>query len=182
MFKLKRDDAVLVVVDIQKKLVKIMPEKPYEKILKNNIRLVKASKILNVPVLYTQQYTKGLGETVDELKELMDKEHVEKLTFSCCGENSFMNELKKLGKKSVLLTGMETHICVLQTAIDLLENGFNVFVVADAVCSRFKDNWKFGLEYMRQAGAKVTVTETVLFQLLERSDVAEFKEVQQLIK
>ncbi|BAI80158.1 isochorismatase hydrolase [Deferribacter desulfuricans SSM1] len=182
MYSLKRDDAVLVVVDIQKKLVKIMPEKVYEKILKNNQILIKAAKILNIPVIYTQQYTKGLGETVDELKELLTDEHVEKLTFSCCKEQSFLEKLKSLGRKSVILTGMEAHICVLQTAIDLLENGYNVFTVADAVCSRFKDNWKFGLEYMRDAGAKITVVETVLFQLLERSDAKEFKEVQALIK
>ncbi|KAA0257955.1 hydrolase [Deferribacter autotrophicus] len=182
MFTLKRDDAVLVVVDIQEKLVKVMPEKVYEKIKKNVKILLEAAKILNIPVIYTQQYTKGLGETVSELKQYLDDSHVEKLTFSCCKEQTFLDKLKATGKKSVILTGMEAHICVLQTAIDLIENQYNVFTVADAVCSRLKDNWKFGLEYMRDAGAKITVVETVLFQLLERSDANEFKEVQKLIK
>ncbi|MGA1846505.1 hydrolase [Deferribacter abyssi] len=182
MYTLKRDDAVLVIVDIQEKLVKAMPEKVYEKIKKNVKILLEASKILNIPVIYTQQYTKGLGETISELKQHLTDCHIEKLTFSCCKEQTFLTKLKATGKKSVILTGMEAHICVLQTAIDLIENQYNVFTVADAVCSRFKDNWKFGLQYMRDAGAKITIVETVLFQLLERSDAKEFKEIQKLIK
>jgi nicotinamidase-related amidase len=104
------------------------------------------------------------------------------MTFDCCGQPAFLEELKEHNKSSVILTGMETHICVLQTCIGLLRGGINVHVVEDAICSRVKENWKIGTEFMREAGAVVTCTETVLFQLLKVAGTAEFKKISQRIK
>jgi nicotinamidase-related amidase len=107
---------------------------------------------------------------------------VEKMTFNCCSEPAFLSEIKKPGRKKVIITGMETHICVLQTTTGLLRDGFIPHVVQDAVCSRTKENWKTGTEFMRDAGAVVTCTETALFQLLKVAGTEEFKAVSRMIK
>jgi nicotinamidase-related amidase len=104
------------------------------------------------------------------------------MTFDCCGQPPFLDELKELSKRNVMLTGMETHICVLQTCIGLLKGGINVHIVQDAVCSRTTENWKTGVEFMREAGAVVTSTETALFQLLKVAGTEEFKKISQRIK
>ncbi|WP_022850581.1 hydrolase [Limisalsivibrio acetivorans] len=182
MYQLKAYESALVVVDVQERLAPAMDNKVYERIKQNIIKLIKGFNIVDVPVFHTQQYSKGLGNTVPEIAELIENQHFEKVTFSCCGEKSFIEELKNAGVSSVVLTGMETHVCVLQTAIDLLQEGFKVHIAADAVCSRAKFNWEIGLRYMEKAGAIVTVTETVLFQLLEKAGTDEFKQVSKLVK
>jgi nicotinamidase-related amidase len=182
MFKISRENTALVVVDVQERLVTAMDSKVYERIRNNIVKLIKGCKVLNVPIIVTQQYTKGIGGTVSEIVEEAGSEYIEKMSFSCCGEQSFVDALRRKGIKNVILTGMETHVCVLQTAIDLIEAGFNVHVVADAVCSRAKFNWEVGLRYMEKAGAVVSVTEITLFQLLKVSGTPEFKEVSKLIK
>jgi nicotinamidase-related amidase len=182
MFKLTKENTLLVVIDIQEKLAPVMNQEALSKAKENVKRLINGFNILNLPVVATQQYTKGLGNTIPELKELIHSEAIEKLTFSCCGEPSFLEYISKENFKNIVITGMETHICVLQTAIDLLEKGLNVFVVKDAVVSREKMNWQVGIDYMRQAGSVITVTETVLFQLLGKSGTPEFKEISKLIK
>jgi len=145
--------------------------------------LIELAKMLNIPVMVTEQYPKGLGRTVPELTAAMpDVKPVEKVAFNCCGEPVFLAELRKTGKKSVIMTGMETHICVLQTTVGLLQEGFNVHLAEDAVCSRTKANWKTGIAFMRDAGAIVTCTETVLFQLLKVAGTEEFKKISQRIK
>ncbi|MGE4497825.1 MAG: hydrolase [Deferribacterales bacterium] len=182
MFRISKQDTALVVVDVQERLVPAMDPKVYERIRNNIIKLIKGFKIIGSPVLVTQQYTKGLGSTVKEIADEAGEDYFEKVTFSCCGEKTFVEKLKNEGIKNVILTGMETHVCVLQTAVDLIANGFNVHVVADSVCSRAKFNWEIGLRYMEKAGAAVTVSETVLFQLLGAAGTPEFKEVSKLIK
>lgn len=182
MFKISKSDTALIVIDVQDRLGPAMDQKVYERIRNNIVKLIKGFKILDTPVLVTQQYTKGLGSTVKEITDEVGTEHFEKITFSCCGEESFVEELKKRGIKTTILTGMETHVCVLQTAIDLINHGFNVQVVADSVCSRAKFNWEIGLRYMEKAGAAITVSETVLFQLLNAAGTPEFKEISKLIK
>jgi nicotinamidase-related amidase len=133
--------------------------------------------------MVTEQYPKGLGATVPEIREAMPLYRpIEKMTFDCCGQPSFLDELKTHKKKNVVLTGMETHICVLQTCIGLLKGGINVHVVQDAICSRTKENWKIGMEFMREAGAVVTCTETVLFQLLKVAGTEQFKAISRRIK
>jgi nicotinamidase-related amidase len=182
MFKLKNDDTALVVVDVQEKLVKAMDEDIYADLLANTSILVKGFNVLSAPVFATQQYTKGLGETVAELSGDIKEPAIEKATFSCCGEPDFVEKLKANNIKNVVLTGMETHVCVLQTALDLLEAGYNVHVAADSVCSRSDFNWEMGLGMMEKAGAVITCAETVLFQMLGKAGSPEFKEISKLIK
>lgn len=180
-FILDKEGCVLLVVDIQERLAAVM--KYREQVVKNNLRLIELARILNVPVLVSEQYPKGLGHTVDEIKEALPScNPVEKLAFGCCGEPAFMDELRRLGKKRVILTGMETHICVLQTALGLINDGYAVHAVSDAMCSRTEENWKVGLGIMRDAGAVITCTETVLFQLLKVAGTEEFKVVSRMVK
>jgi nicotinamidase-related amidase len=178
---LEKENVVLLIVDIQERLAAVMKEK--ERVVRNNQHLIELAQMINVPVLVTEQYPKGLGKTVPELQSaLLEYNPVEKLTFDCCGQPAFLQELKAQKKSTVILTGMETHICVLQTCIGLLKNGINVHVVEDAICSRTPENWRTGIAFMRDAGAVVTCTETVLFQLLRVAGTEEFKKISQRIK
>jgi len=180
-FMLRKEDAVLLIVDIQDKLAAVMKEK--DAVVRNNLHLIALAKMLGMPVMVTEQYPKGLGTTVPEIREALPVyQPVEKMTFDCCGQPAFLGELKGRGKNTVILTGMETHICVLQTCLGLLQGGINVHVVRDAVCSRTEGNWNTGIEFMRDAGAVVTCTETVLFQLLKVAGTEEFKAISKRIK
>jgi nicotinamidase-related amidase len=180
-FQLDRDDAVLLVVDIQERLAVAMAER--EKVVANAGHLIAGARLLGVPVVHTEQYPKGLGPTVAELRAVLEPAApVEKLTFDCCGEPAFAPALKAVGRSTVVVSGMETHVCVLQTVLGLLAQGLAVHVAADAVCSRNAENHRLALELMRDAGAVVTCTETVLFQLLVRAGTPEFKAIQARIK
>jgi nicotinamidase-related amidase len=180
-FFLDKEDTVLLIVDIQEKLAAVMTEK--DKVVRNNLHLIELAKMINMPVMVTEQYPKGLGPTVADIRNALPfYRPVEKMTFDCCGQPPFLEELKEHNKRNVLLTGMETHICVLQTCIGLLKGGLNVHIVQDAVCSRTRENWKTGMEFMREAGAVVTGTETALFQLLKVAGTEEFKKISQRIK
>jgi nicotinamidase-related amidase len=180
-FLLTKDDTSCVIVDIQDKLAAAM--KVRDEVVKNCLHLIELAKALSLPLVVTEQYPKGLGLTVEELRSaLPGYRPIDKLTFSCCEEPRFLDEMRALGRKTVLLTGMETHVCVLQTCLGLLEEGFNVHVVGDAVCSRTKMNWKAGLQFMRDAGAVLTSTETVLFQLLHIAGTEEFRTISKRIR
>jgi nicotinamidase-related amidase len=180
-FFLNRENSALLIVDIQEKLAVVMKER--ERIVKNNLHLIELAKMIGMPVMVTEQFPKGLGTTVAEIREALPLYRpIEKMTFDCCGQPAFLDELKEHKKSNVVLTGMETHICVLQTCIGLLRGGINVHLVQDAVCSRTKENWKTGVEFMRDAGAVVTSTETVLFQLLKVAGTEEFKKISKRIK
>jgi nicotinamidase-related amidase len=180
-FILRRENAVLVVVDIQERLAVAMSER--EKVIANTQHLIEAARLMTLPFLVTEQYPKGLGPTVAEVKAaLTEYAPIEKITFSCCGETSFLDAVAASGRRQIILVGMETHVCVLQTCIDLLRASYDVHVVSDAVCSRSAENFKTALEYMRDAGAVITCTETVLFQLLEKAGSDEFKVISKRIK
>ena len=180
-FVLDTEDAVLLIVDIQERLATVMKER--ERVVRNNLHLIELAKMIHLPVVVTEQYPKGLGRTVAELQgALPPYQPIEKTSFNCCGEPAFLAELRKLKRKKIVLTGMETHICVLQTATGLLADGFMPHVVQDAICSRTEENWRTGLEFMRDAGAVITCTETVLFQLLKVAGTEEFKKISQRIK
>ncbi len=180
-FILNIEDAVLLIVDIQERLATVMKDR--EKVVKNCQHLIELAKMINLPIVVTEQYPKGLGRTVSELQSAIpDYKPIEKTAFNCCGEPAFVTAIKKLNKKKIIMTGMETHICVLQTTIGLLQEGFTIHVVEDAVCSRTDENWRTGLEYLRDAGAVITCTETVLFQLLRVAGTEEFKKISQRIK
>jgi len=180
-FFISREDTVLVVVDIQERLAAVMSER--ENLVENTIHLIEAAKLLSIPVILTEQYPKGLGPTVQDIKDALPSYHpVEKLAFGCCGEPRFMNALESTGKKKILLCGMETHVCVLQTCVGALRAGYAVHAVRDAICSRSKENFETGIGFMRDAGTVVTCTETVLFQLLEKAGTEEFRAISKRIK
>ncbi|HEX9024086.1 MAG TPA: hydrolase [Geobacteraceae bacterium] len=175
-------NAVLVVVDVQERLCRAMDEKILEKLIANIVILQEAARELGLPMLATEQYVKGLGETLPVLKERLVEPAIGKMTFSCCGEAPFLERLKALGRKQVIVTGMEAHVCVLQTVLELIDAGYHVHLVKDAVMSRRKENWKVGTEVAAAAGAVPTSTETVLFQLVRVAGSEEFKKLARLIK
>ncbi len=180
-FLIRKDDSALVIVDIQERLAVVMSER--EKVVRNTLHLIEVAQLLRLPILVTEQYPKGLGPTVQEIRgALPSYEPIEKLTFSCCGEPVFLKTLASTGKKKIILCGMETHVCVLQTCIGSLKEGYTVHVVSDAICSRSKENFETGIEFMRDAGAVITGAETVLFQLLERAGTEEFKIISRRIR
>ncbi len=180
-FFLDKDEAVLVIVDIQERLAAVMSER--KKVVDNCLHLIELARLLGIPVLLNEQYPKGLGPTVSEIRDaLQPYEPLEKLTFSCCKGPAFPERLAAARRKKVILVGMETHVCVLQTCIGLLKEGYAVHAVGDAICSRTKDNFQTAIEFMRDAGAVITCTETVLFQLLEKAGTEEFKIISKRIK
>jgi nicotinamidase-related amidase len=180
-FFLDKDEALLVIVDIQERLAAVMVDR--ERVVSNTIHLIETAKLLHIPILLTEQYPKGLGRTVSEIREALPSyEPFEKMAFGCCGEKGFLRSLAASGKKKVILAGMETHVCVLQTCVGLLKERYVVHVVGDAVCSRTPENYKTGIAFMRDAGAVITGTETVLFQLLEKAGTEEFKVLSKRIR
>jgi nicotinamidase-related amidase len=181
-FFLDADSAALVVIDVQDKLCRTMDEKVLRQLVANAGILMDAAAELRIPVVATEQYVKGLGETVPELKKKFAAPALEKMTFSCCGDSAFMQRLKGLARQQVMIVGMECHVCVLQTALDLLNAGFRVHLVRDAVMSRRKDNWLVGVEAARDAGAVITSTEAALFQLLKVAGTSEFRKLSKLVK
>lgn len=180
-FILDKNNSVLVIIDIQDKLAAVMKHK--EQVADNCLHLIEAAKLLNVPIIVTEQYPKGLGRTINEIKKALPHyEPLEKLTFDCCKGGGFLKKLSSLGRKQIILPGMEAHVCVLQTCLSLLKKKYSVHIVSDAVCSRKKDDYLTGREMMRDAGAVITCTETVLFQLLEKAGTLDFKAISKRIK
>lgn len=182
-FFLERDRAVLVVIDVQEKLCVAMDEAVLKQLVKNIGVLLESASELNIPVLVTEQYVKGLGPTVPELKErAADAPCFEKMSFSCCGSAEFVDAIKATGRSQVIIAGMETHVCVLQTVIELREAGLDVHIVKDAVMSRSKQNWRTAVQAMTLAGAIPTCTESALFQLLKVAGTDEFKKLSKLVR
>ncbi|WP_430810136.1 MULTISPECIES: hydrolase [unclassified Carboxylicivirga] len=179
--RLLKENAIGVVVDIQERLFPHIDG--HEQLEKNTKTLVEGLKALGVPFLVTEQYKKGLGDTVAGIEALVqDDPHMEKMAFSCCDEPKFMEALETSTKRTVILAGMETHICLLQTAIDLKERGFTPVVVEDCVSSRTKDNKRIALERMRQEGIIVTSYESILFELCRVAGSDAFKTISKLVK
>jgi nicotinamidase-related amidase len=179
-YYLNKEETVLMVIDIQEKLIPAM--KYGKEIIQNTNTLVSIAQKLGLPIIVTEQYPKGLGKTVSELSNnLGEALTYEKMTFSGY-TNELAAALKLQGKKKIIVTGTETHVCVFQTVRDLLAEGYEVFVVNDAVCSRTKENYRNGLTLMSSMGAVVTNTETVFFDLIKQSGTPLFKELSKLIK
>ncbi|RPI12916.1 MAG: hydrolase [Ignavibacteriae bacterium] len=179
--RIKAEETAAVCVDIQSRLFPIIHEN--EQLKKNVITLINGLKVLDIPLLVTQQYTKGLGETVDEIKEAIGEyNYIEKMSFSCCGDTGFMDRLRELDKKNVILMGIESHVCVLQTALDLIDNGYTPVLIADCVSSRKPNDKKFALKRMKSAGAILSTYESILFELTVVSGTEKFKQIAKLIK
>lgn len=175
--------SVLTIVDVQERLFNAMDAEHRDDMVGNVKILAGAARRLDVPVLVTEQYPKGLGRTLPEVKALLaDTAPFEKTAFSCADADGFLDRLHALGGDHVILAGIEAHVCVLLTALDLLQRGMRVSIVADAVCSRRAANLEIGLAQARQAGAIITSTETVVFQLLGRADHDAFRELSKLLR
>lgn len=178
---IEREESCLIVIDVQEKLISAMSAA--EAVVANTAILLKAAERLGVPVLFSEQYPKGLGPTVPDLAPFAAKVGpVTKTEFSCAAAPGFVERLRATGRKQAVLTGIEAHVCVLQTALGLRELGFPVFVVADAISSRKAESAAIALERMRAAGVNVVTTEMVLFEWLVRAGSPEFKELSALVK
>lgn len=174
------DDTLLLVIDVQDKLSKAMFNEDLVK--KNTKILVQAARILEIPTVFTEQYPKGLGNTNQEIfAEAKEPTVIEKVSFAAY-DGELKEKLAELGKKHIIVAGIEAHICVMQTVLDLMMDGYEVTVVGDAAGSRSKENYKNGLEMMKDMKAVISNTEAVLFSLLKTSKHQNFKEVQALIK
>ena len=179
--RLTRAKAGLVVVDVQERLLPAIFER--ERVLQNCVRLIQGAAVLQLPIFATEQYRLGLGPSVPEVAAAIPGfAPLEKLAFSACGATGFAAALEQKQVSEALLCGIEAHVCVTQTCLDLLDQGFRVFVAADAVSSRTPENYRFGLDRMRAAGAVIVSTEMALFELLERAGTAEFKQILNLVK
>lgn len=181
---LQAEKCALLVIDIQEKLLPPIFNK--DSLVRNAQLLLRLAGILAIPATATTQYVKGLGPTVAEVETLLPSHHepVDKLEFSCFGSERFCSTMRALpgARNTVLLCGMETHICVMQTALAALEKGYIVHVAADAVGSRSEFNWKIGLERMRDAGCIISTTEMMMYELLRHSGTAAFKEMLKHLK
>jgi nicotinamidase-related amidase len=179
--RIVRAKATLAVIDIQERLLPAIFEGA--RVVQNTVRLIKGARALGIPVLVTEQYKKGLGATTPAVAaEIEGLTHLEKVAFSACGAAGFNEALKAKKVADVILCGIEAHVCVSQTCLDLLDNGFRVFVVADAISSRTAENARIGIERMRDAGAVIVSAEMVLFELLKAAGTDEFKQILTLVK
>ena len=179
--RIKKENTAGLIIDIQERLYPVMFEK--QKLLKNCRILVQGLVELKLPLLVTQQYSKGLGETIPDIKSLIPEfSFIEKLDFSCCDEPVFINKLRETKAKNIIICGIESHVCVLQTAVDLKECGFNPVVVMDCVSSRTLESVEIARERFRYEGILMTSYESVLFELTRTSVAEEFKTISNLVK
>jgi len=182
-FDINRNDSLLLMIDMQEKLFVAMKENIQEMLKKNSIILLKTAGELNIPVIVTEQYRKGLGSTLPELSSLCEgSPNLEKLFFNCIKDDGIKDAIVKSGKKTVILTGIESHICVFQTALTLLEMNYKVVIASDGVASRRKHDWKTALKALNAAGAVVYPTESIAFMLIEKAGTPEFKALSPLFK
>lgn len=178
---LEIDNCCLIVVDVQGKLAQLMTDK--DALFKNIQILIQAARILEIPILWCQQVPEALGPTIPEVAGLLTGiEPIDKASFSCCGQEQFHTALDSLGRKQILLCGIEAHVCIYQTAADLLGRGLDVTVVADAVSSRTAQNKQIALTRLATEGAHVSSTEMALFELLQTAKHAQFKPIARLVK
>ncbi|MBK5093535.1 MAG: isochorismatase family protein [Actinobacteria bacterium] len=172
------DDCVLVIIDVQERLLPVMSGK--EELLESVVTLVKFAKVIDMPVVVTEQ--EKLGPTVKEVAdEIEDLAPISKIEFDACKRKGFLESLENVGRNTVIITGIESHVCVTQTVLSLLPD-FTVHVVSDAVSSRTRENVGVALQRMRQSGAVISSTEMVIFELLEKAGTPEFKETLKLVK
>jgi nicotinamidase-related amidase len=176
------DNTALLVIDVQGKLAQLMHQK--ESLFANLEKIIRGAQVLEVPIIWTEQVPEKLGQTTPAIAELLvnSAEPISKASFSCCGVQPFMAQLQALDRRQTLMTGIETHICVYQTAVDLLDMGYEVQVVADAVSSRTAENRQIGLDRLNEAGAIITSTEMALFELLRIAEGDKFRQITKIVK
>jgi isochorismate hydrolase len=179
--RILKNQSIGLIIDIQDRL---FPHIKKNKRLERNVEvLIEGLKILDVPIMITEQYRKGLGPTIPSVAAAVNMEEmIEKIAFSCCDEPKFQEKLALTGKKFVIMAGIETHVCVLQTCLDLLDNGFQPVVIEDCVSSRNLNDKTIAIERMRQSGALISSYESILFELCRVSRTDEFKAISNLVK
>lgn len=182
MERLVPESTVLLVVDVQERLAAAMPQETLERLVANTTILLEAAKTLGVAVLASEQYPKGLGPTLPALAAHLPKKPFPKMTFDACSDLAIARALADLGPRAVVVVGMEAHVCVFQTARELVKRGVATYVVADAVASRREENRQLGLSLCERAGAIIAPTETIAFDLLERAGTDAFKSVSKLLR
>lgn len=178
------ENSLLVVIDIQSKLLSAMTENTAEQMLKKSSILLKAAKLLNIPVIVTEQYPQGLGSTdLSIIESLAENTAIlDKTGFCCFSAEGFSQALENSGRKQIILIGQEAHVCVLQTALTLLHKGYQVHIVEDAICSRSTEHKLFALQRMQQQGASINNYESVIFEWLKDSKHADFKSISRLLR
>ena len=181
LIMLSRADAVLIIIDIQGNLAQTMYDK--ENLFANNVKLIQGFKAFNLPIIFTEQIPQKLGQTIPVIsRELNGIVPIAKETFSCWDDRNFNEQLEGLSHRHVVLTGIESHICVYQTALDLMSNGYTVHLVTDSVSSRTPENREVGIAAIKSAGAHLTSTEMVLFELLRTAADPKFKDIFKIVK
>jgi len=179
--RITKDDSLALIIDIQDRLFPHMFNR--EELLRNMLVLIEGLQILEIPMIVTQQYTKGLGSTIEPLIiKFEDFDPVEKISFSCCDESAVIKKLNFKNKKFIIVAGIESHVCVLQTVIDLVENGYIPVVVEDCISSRKENDKKISVERMRQEGAVISTYESLLLELCRIAGSETFKAISRLIK
>ncbi|MGI2335198.1 MAG: hydrolase [Dehalogenimonas sp.] len=178
---LTTDNALLLVIDVQERLYRVIPDNAV--LLRNIQNMIQGCNILGVPAIITEQNPAGLGPTIPEINSFLpEAEKVEKLYFSCCAETSFLESLRKSGRRQIIVCGIESHICVYQTAMELHNAGYEVQIVADAIASRSPDNRMLALKRLQSEGIRLTGVEMVLFEMLKTARSEQFKAISKLIK
>jgi len=178
---MNKEDTALVIVDVQEKFVPVI--RNIDNVISNIIKLIKSFQITDVPIIVTEQYSKGLGKTISEIKnELKYYEPIEKIEFDCFDNSNFDKIINNKKIKNIVLCGIESHVCVIQTLIDGVKKGYNVYLVKDAISSRKESDFEIAVERAKQEDAKVASTEMVIFQLLEKAGSDEFKEIIEIVK
>ena len=179
---LRREETLLVVVDIQDSLLRVIHDR--ERLIANSVLLIEAAKILGVPILATTQYAARLGGVAPEIASHLPESvlPLDKLSFSCAGSLEFQSALAASQRRQILLCGMETHICIAQTALDLVANGYQVHVAADAVSSRTMEKHKLGMERIRDSAVLPCAAEAAVYELLQQAGTSEFKAILRLVK
>ena len=176
-----KEETSLLIVDIQGNLARAAADR--ELLFESARKLIQGAKVFQLPIIVTEQIPEKLGATIPEIAEVLEGiKKIPKATFSCYANTAFMEAFKKANRRQILLCGIESHICVYQTAMDLLEQGYEVHIVADAVSSRTAKNREIGINKMIRAGAHITSTETVLFELLKTAGSDKFKDIFKIIK
>jgi len=179
--KLDTDNTGLLVVDVQEKLMQVMGRR--QQVTDNIVKLLHLSQLYKHPIILTEQYPKWLGPTLPEIAApIPTYEPIRKMHFDCCDEDAFIERLESEGLKNIIITGVEAHICIFQTCVSILERGYAVHVPRDAVDSRTNENLHVGLELMNKAGALITSTETIIYQILKKAGTNEFKKMLKLMK
>lgn len=178
---LKKETSALLIIDLQEKILPVI--RNIDIVIENTIKLIKGFKTLNLPIYFTEQYPKGLGPTSSKiLAELQGYNAIQKMSFSCFGAEDLFTELRSKKLHQIIISGVESHVCVQQTVLDLLANDFQVNVAADAISSRREFDFQIALDRMRTLGAEITTTESILFELLEVCGTPEFKEISKIVK